>query len=75
MCWFPLCRPYTQSVNHYRLRVELRLLELILGVLVHLLQVEGAGVVKNEVLGILQVTLLNQVNLELDKLLFGASLH
>jgi hypothetical protein len=75
VCWFPLCRPYTQSVNHYRLRVELRLLELILGVLVHLLQVEGAGVVKNEVLGILQVTLLNQVNLELDKLLFGASLH
>ena len=75
MCWFPLCRPYTQSVNHYRLRVELRLLELILGVLVHLLQIEGAGVVKDEVLGILQVSLLHQVNLELDRLLFGASLH
>ena len=43
--------------------------------LVHLLQIEGAGVVKDEVLGILQVPLLHQIHLELDRLLFGASLH
>ena len=66
----------SQSGNQYRLRVELRLLEFVLRVLVHLLQVERAGIVEDEILGILQVPLLHQVHLELDSLLLlCASLH
>ena len=41
--------------------------------MVHLLQIEGGGVIKDEVIGILQISLLYQVHLELHRLLFGAN--